>query len=60
MENLYTRQEVADLLKVQVPVIDRYIKSGKLKAAKLGDSKQAPVRIKESDLQAFIDESRRY
>jgi len=51
MNQLYTIQEVADLLKVSRKTIYRYIASGKLKATKIGQ-----WRIKEADLNKLIDQ----
>jgi excisionase family DNA binding protein len=50
MEKLYTIQEVADILKVSKKSVYRYIKSGKLKAKKIGQ-----WRIRKSDLEKFIN-----
>lgn len=46
---LYTTQEVADILKVHQRTTFRYIKSGKLKATKIGQ-----WRIKKEDLDKLI------
>ena len=46
---LYTTQEVAAILKVHQRTVFRYIKSGKLKAVKIGT-----WRIKEEDLNRLI------
>lgn len=48
---LYTTQEVADMLKVTVISIRRYIKLGKLKAVKFGRE----LRITEEQLNDFIE-----
>ena len=47
---LYTPQEVADLWKVTRRTVYEWIKTGKIKACKIGDT----VRISESELLAFI------
>ena len=47
---LYTLQEVAKILKVSEKSVYRYIKSGKLKATKIGQ-----WRIKEEDLNKLIN-----
>lgn len=47
---LYTPQEVADLWKVTRRTVYGWIKSGRLKACKIGDT----VRIAETELTAFI------
>lgn len=51
MEKLYTLQETADLLKVSTRTVLRYIKSGKLKATKIGQ-----WRINEISLHDFLNE----
>ena len=50
MERLYTTEQVAKLLQVSVITIRRYIKSGKLKASKIGKD----YRIKESDIDSLL------
>jgi excisionase family DNA binding protein len=52
MEKLYTLQETADLLKVSTRTVLRYIKSGKLKATKIGQ-----WRINEISLQNFLSDN---
>jgi len=47
--NLYTTNEVAEILKVHKRTIFRYIESGKLKATKIGQ-----WRIKKEDLDKLI------
>ena len=49
MEKLYTLPEVAEILKVSRKTIYRYIKSGKLKATKIGQ-----WRIKQGDLDKLL------
>jgi len=49
MEKLLTLKETAKILRVSERTIMRYLKSGKLKASKLGQ-----WRIKESDLERFL------
>jgi len=49
MEKLFTLKETAKILRVSERTILRYLKSGKLKASKLGQ-----WRIKESDLEKFL------
>jgi excisionase family DNA binding protein len=48
-DHLYTTNEIAKILKVSKRTIFRYIKSGKLKATKIGQ-----WRIKKNDLEKFI------
>ena len=50
VEKFLTVQEVAKKLRVSERTITRYIKSGKLRASKLGQ-----WRIQESDLQLFFN-----
>jgi excisionase family DNA binding protein len=47
---VYTVEDVAKILKVQNRTIRDYIRSGKLKALKLGRA----YRVKEEDLKAFL------
>ena len=51
----YTTQEVAQLLQVDPESIRRYVRSGKLKAVKLGGKF---IRIDKKDLNEFIEESK--
>lgn len=50
MEKLFTLKETAKILRVSERTIMRYLKSGKLKASKVGK-----WRIKQSDLNIFLD-----
>lgn len=52
MEKLLTLKETAKILRVSERTIMRYLKSGKLKASKLGQ-----WRIKQSDLEKFLKEN---
>ena len=52
MEKLFTLKETAKILRVSERTIMRYLKSGKLKASKVGK-----WRIKQSDLEKFLKES---
>lgn len=52
MEKIYTLQETADLLKVSTRSVLRYIKSGRLKATKIGQ-----WRVSESVLNEFLGQS---
>lgn len=49
-DQFYTAQEVANLLKVNIMTIYRYIKSGKLKAYKIGKE----FRIDKKTLNSFL------
>ena len=52
MDKLLTLKETARILRVSERTIMRYLKSGKLKASKVGQ-----WRIKESDLEKFLKEN---
>lgn len=52
MDKLLTLKETAKILRVSERTIMRYLKSGKLKASKVGK-----WRIKESDLERFLKEN---
>ena len=49
MEKLYTLSEIAEMLRLSRKTIYRYIKSGKLKASKVGQ-----WRIKQGDLDKLL------
>ena len=48
---LYTIEEITDILKVTQRTLYNYIKSGSLKAVKIGKY----WRVKQADLQKFVD-----
>ncbi len=52
IEKLYTIEEVSKIFRVSTRTITRYIEDGRLKASKLG-----VWRIKQSDLNVFLDET---
>lgn len=52
IEKLFTIEEVAEILRVHTRTVTRYIEAGKLKASKIG-----VWRIKESDLNTFLEET---
>jgi excisionase family DNA binding protein len=52
MDKILTLKETAKILRVSERTIMRYLKSGKLKASKVGQ-----WRIKESDLEKFFKEN---
>ena len=52
MDRLLTLKETAKILRVSERTVMRYLKSGKLKASKVGR-----WRIKEKDLEKFLRES---
>src|SRR5437764_15038642 len=49
--DFYTPQEVADVLRVKVTTVYEYVRTGKLRAARIGKS----YRVAVSDLEAFVD-----
>lgn len=51
-DKLLTIEETAEILRVSARTIIRYIESGKLKASKIG-----VWRIKEADLNKFLEET---
>jgi excisionase family DNA binding protein len=54
MSQLYTPQEVADILKLKATTIRAYIRDGKLKAAKFGRE----YRVSKEDLEKFVEQSK--
>ena len=52
IEKLFTIEEVAKILRVHTRTVTRYIEAGRLKASKLG-----VWRIKQSDLNSFLEET---
>jgi len=52
VDRLYTTEQVAKLLQIHPLTVLKYIKSGKLKAVKLG----RVYRITETSLQKFLEE----
>ena len=50
-EELYTREEAAKFLRVSVSTVDRLIRSGALKARKVGRQ----VRMTRSDLENLLE-----
>ena len=50
-EELYTRDDAAAYLRVSVSTIDRWIKTGKLKARKIGNM----IRMTRSDLEDCLE-----
>lgn len=53
----YTRKETADALKISERTLDRYIRSGKLKAVKFGNAKTSKVIITETAINEFLAEN---
>jgi excisionase family DNA binding protein len=47
----YTLQEIADTLKTPLSTIQKYVRSGKLKAVKIGKS----YRVESADFQKFLE-----
>lgn len=54
MERTYTTQEAAEVLRVSVWTIRRYIRDGKLKAVQLGHPPRAHYRLTAQALRAFL------
>lgn len=56
MENkeLMTAREVADILKVNIMTIYRYIKAGKIKAYKIGKE----FRVEKKEFDRFLDKAK--
>lgn len=52
IEKLFTIEEVAKILRVHTRTVTRYIEAGKLRASKIG-----VWRIKQSDLDAFLEKT---
>lgn len=51
--DFYTAQEVADILRVNIMTVYRYVKAGKLNAYKLGKE----FRIEKKEFEKFLDKS---
>lgn len=51
----YTMEETAEILRVTKQAVLRYIRAGRLRAAKLGRA----WRIQEEDLNAFIEDAKK-
>ena len=51
IKHFYTAREVADILKVNVMTIYRYIKAGKITAYKIGKE----FRIEKKEFERFLD-----
>ena len=49
---IYTRQEAAEQLQISLSTLDKFLKSGKLKAFRVGRQ----IRITEQALQDFLDD----
>ena len=58
-DELYTLQEVANILKVSKRTLFRYLKAGNLKGFKLTDSRTGEWRIPKKDLNSFINKNRK-
>lgn len=52
IEKLFTIEEIAKILRVHTRTVTRYIEAGRLKASKLG-----VWRIKQSDLNTFLEDT---
>ena len=49
---IYTRQEAAEQLQISLSTLDKFLKSGKIKAFRVGRQ----IRITEQALQDFLDD----
>lgn len=58
MENMLTRQQVAEKLGVSIDTIERLINKREIVAYKLAPTKRAPIRIKPSDLAKYLERNR--
>ncbi len=54
LEFLYPTQAVADILGVRVQAVQRWVRSGKLKAFRIGRGRRARLRIPESGIRALM------
>jgi putative resolvase len=54
-KEFYTAQELADILRVNIMTIYRYINAGKIKAHKLGKE----FRIEKKEFEFFLNKSKR-
>jgi excisionase family DNA binding protein len=55
--DLLTRMEAAVMLRTSIATLERKIKSGELKALKLGNGSNSSVRIRRSEVERFLAES---
>lgn len=53
IEKIYTTEQVAQILQIHPLTVLKYLKTGQLKAAKLG----RVYRIKESEVQKFLEKA---
>ncbi|HRH55416.1 MAG TPA: helix-turn-helix domain-containing protein [Candidatus Paceibacterota bacterium] len=53
-ETFLTRDEVAQLLRVNIRTVERWLKNGSLKGYKLGNGKTSLWRIPEVELKNFL------
>jgi excisionase family DNA binding protein len=56
MEEIFTVEEVAERLKVKAKTVRGWLGSGKLRGTKLGTSRKTGWRIRESEVERFVDE----
>ena len=50
----YTRRQTAELLQISERTLDRYIKAGKLKVSKAGNTRTSRVFITDTALDRFL------
>jgi excisionase family DNA binding protein len=52
---LYTPNEVAEMLRVDVSTVNKWHKRGEIKGIKLGSYKNSPLRIPESEVRRISE-----
>ncbi len=57
MDELITIEEAMKILKVSRITLHRWVKSGKIKALKLGEGRKGAVRFRREDIEAFLHNS---
>lgn len=54
---LYTRKETAQIMKIGLRTLDRRIASGEIQCYHLGEGPRAPVRISETQIDAYLEKA---
>jgi excisionase family DNA binding protein len=57
MDELITIDEAMKILKVSRITLHRWVKSGKIKALKLGEGRKGAVRFRREDIETFLSNS---
>jgi excisionase family DNA binding protein len=52
-----TREEVAEMFRVDKRTVDRWLKKGDLKGFKFGKGQTAPIRISQKEVESFLKKS---